>query len=78
MLPVRRLKRSSHMTALMPPKSAACHPRSRIPDRMKVLYVTTLHRSSAWLSDAFATDSAAQVVVKETVGATAGLARIAR
>lgn len=41
---------------------------------MKVLYVTTLHRSSAWLSDAFATDSAAQVVVKETVGATAGLA----
>lgn len=41
---------------------------------MKVLYVTTLHRSSQWLCDALAADSACQVVLKETVGVTAGLA----
>lgn len=48
----------------------------RIPDRMKVLYVTTLHRSSQWLAEAFASDSASSVTLRETVGITAGLAML--
>lgn len=62
------------MTALAPPQPAVRNPRPRIPDRIKVLYVTTLHRSSEWLTEAFASDSASQVMLKETVGVTAGLA----
>jgi hypothetical protein len=62
------------MAALATPQPATRHSRPRIPGRMKVLYVTTLHRGSQWLSDAFASDSASQVVLKETVGVTAGLA----
>ena len=63
------------MTALAP-QPAVRNPRPRIPDRIKVLYVTTLHRSSTWLTEAFASDSASQVVIKETVGVTAGLAML--
>ena len=62
------------MTALATPEPALRHLRPRIPDRLKVLHVTTLHRSSQWLCEAFAADSACQVVLKETVGVTAGLA----
>jgi DNA-binding response OmpR family regulator len=47
-----------------------------IPARMKVLYVTTLHRTGGWLAEAFAADSAAHIVLEETVGITASLARL--
>lgn len=62
------------MAALAPSKPTSCSRSPRIPERLKVLYVTTLHRTGAWLSEAFATDSASQVVLSETVGATAGFA----
>lgn len=62
------------MATLSRSKSSAHDPRPRLPDRIKVLYVTTLHRSSAWLTEAFAADSATHVVLRETVGVTAGLA----
>ena len=64
------------MTVLASPKPATHAPRPRIPDRLKVLYVTTLHRSSSWLVEAFATDSAAKVNVTEKVGVTSGLAAL--
>ncbi|WP_197528622.1 hypothetical protein [Aeoliella mucimassa] len=41
-----------------------------------MLYVTTLHRSSSWLVEAFATDSASRVYVTEVVGVTAGLSAL--
>lgn len=47
--------------------------RPRLPDRLKVLYVTTLHRSGEWLLEAFNSDSATQVTLREGVGVTAGL-----
>jgi DNA-binding response OmpR family regulator len=43
---------------------------------MKVLYVTTLHRTGGWLAEAFTADSATQVSLEEAIGVTAGLARL--
>ena len=48
----------------------------RMPARMKVLYVTTLHRTGGWLTEAFATDSATEIHLEEAVGVTAGLAKL--
>jgi CheY-like chemotaxis protein len=48
----------------------------QMPTRIKVLYVTTLHRTGGWLAEAFRADCAAEVAVVETVGVTAGLARL--
>jgi DNA-binding NarL/FixJ family response regulator len=47
-----------------------------MPARIKVLYVTTLHRTGGWLAEAFAADSATQVALEEAIGVTAGLARL--
>jgi DNA-binding response OmpR family regulator len=47
-----------------------------MPARMKVLYVTTLHRTGGWLAEAFAADSASEVVLREAIGVTAGLAHL--
>jgi hypothetical protein len=43
---------------------------------MKVLYVTTLHRTGGWLAEAFAADCAAEIWLKEAVGVTSGLAHL--
>lgn len=48
----------------------------QMPARIKVLYVTTLHRTGGWLAEAFAADSATQVVLEEAIGITAGLAQL--
>jgi DNA-binding NarL/FixJ family response regulator len=48
----------------------------QMPTRMKVLYVTTLHRTGGWLAEAFGADSATQVLLEEAIGVTAGLARL--
>ena len=47
-----------------------------LPARLKVLYITTLHRTGGWLAEAFATDNATEIRLEESVGATAGLARL--
>jgi DNA-binding NarL/FixJ family response regulator len=47
-----------------------------LPSRMKVLYVTTLHRTGGWLAEAFAADSATQIALEEAIGVTAGLAQL--
>jgi hypothetical protein len=47
-----------------------------LPLRIKVLYITTLHRGGAWLAEAFAADGAAHVLLDEVVGVTAGLGRL--
>jgi DNA-binding response OmpR family regulator len=43
---------------------------------MKVLYITTLHRTGGWLAEAFAADCAAEMWLKEAIGVTAGLAQL--
>jgi hypothetical protein len=43
---------------------------------MKVLYVTTLHRTGGWLAEAFRSDCASEVLLVETVGVTAGLSHL--
>ena len=48
----------------------------QMPTRIKVLYVTTLHRTGGWLAEAFAADSATEIWLKEAVGVTAGLANL--
>jgi CheY-like chemotaxis protein len=64
----------------MPSHSAPPAPRhdpaAGLPLRIKVLYITTLHRNGAWLAEAFAADGAAHVLFDEVVGVTAGLARL--
>lgn len=47
-----------------------------MPARIKVLYVTTLHRTGGWLAEAFRADSATEVLLVETVGVTAGLSQL--
>ena len=41
---------------------------------MRVLYITTYHRTGGWLAEAFAADSAVEVLLEESIGVTAGLA----
>ena len=47
-----------------------------MPSRIKVLYVTTLHRTGGWLAEAFRADSATEVLLVETVGVTAGMSHL--
>jgi DNA-binding response OmpR family regulator len=61
---------TSEITAIAPCVSA------RLPQRMRILYVTTLQRTGRWLADALAGDSAAEVELVEALGVTAALARL--
>jgi len=47
-----------------------------MPSRIKVLHITTLQRTGGWLAQAFAADCAAEVLLKEVVGVTAGLSHL--
>jgi DNA-binding response OmpR family regulator len=47
-----------------------------LPRRMRVLFITTSHRTGAWLAEAFAADSASEVILDESIGAAAGMARL--
>jgi len=66
------------MTHTATPSPTAYAPKiwGQMPARIKVLYVTTLHRTGGWLAEAFAADSATQVALEEAIGVTAGLARL--
>ncbi|MEX2316686.1 MAG: hypothetical protein WD669_06015 [Pirellulales bacterium] len=62
--------------------AAASQPRyapkiwGQMPARIKVLYITTLHRTGGWLAEAFGADSATEILLEEAIGVTAGLARL--
>lgn len=47
-----------------------------LPPRMRVLYISGASRTGSWLAEAFAADSACEVVLEEAVGVAAGLARL--
>ena len=47
-----------------------------MPGRLKVLYIATRDRSGAWLAEALAADSAAEILLEEACGQAAGMARL--
>lgn len=47
-----------------------------LPPRMRVLYITNRQRTGGWLAEAFAGDSASEVLLEEVIGTAAGLARL--
>jgi DNA-binding response OmpR family regulator len=47
-----------------------------LPTCLKVLVISTPQRNVGWLAEAFAADSATQVVLTEVIGITAGLTRL--
>lgn len=59
-----------------PSSSAALSPWSGLPSRLRVLYVTSFHRTGGWLAEAFAADSAVEVQLEEANGTNAGLAHL--
>ncbi len=44
--------------------------------RLKVLYISTVSRAGAWLAEAFAADSAAEILLEEVTGQAAGVERL--
>lgn len=46
------------------------------PPKMRVLYIATQQRTGGWLAEAFAADSATEILLAEVVGTAAGLARL--
>jgi DNA-binding NarL/FixJ family response regulator len=51
-------------------------PIGTLPARMRLLFITTPHRTGGWLAEAFASDSASDVVLEESVGLAHGLSRL--
>jgi DNA-binding NarL/FixJ family response regulator len=47
-----------------------------MPGRLKVLYIATASRTGAWLAEAFAADSAAEILLEEAAGQTGGMERL--
>jgi hypothetical protein len=43
---------------------------------MKVLFVTTLHRTGGWLAEAFASDCATEIYLQEAIGVTTALSQL--
>jgi DNA-binding NarL/FixJ family response regulator len=58
------------------PKAKPLLPRGTMPARMRAIYIRTRDRTGAWLAEALETDSASDVDLEESVGVTAGLARL--
>lgn len=47
-----------------------------MPPRMKVLYITGRQRTGGWLAEAFANDSASEILLEEAIGSVAGLGKL--
>ena len=47
-----------------------------MPGRLKVLYIAAPSRTGAWLAEAFAADSAAEILLEEAAGQAAGMERL--
>ncbi|HLA85231.1 MAG TPA: response regulator [Thermoguttaceae bacterium] len=65
------------ITNLKGPAVATVRPHALdLPARMRVLYISTTHRTGGWLAEALAIDSATTVDLEEAAGSAAGLARL--
>jgi hypothetical protein len=67
---------TAHPTTDFQPRRYSPKIWGHLPPRMKVLYVTTLHRTGGWLAEAFANDSACDIRLEEAIGVTAGLTQL--
>lgn len=47
-----------------------------LPSRLRVLYISGAQRTGSWLAEAFASDSASEVLLEEAAGAAAGVTRL--
>ena len=64
-------------TALKDAKKALpTTPWGSLPPRMRVLFIASYHRMGGWLAEAFAADSASEVLLEEAVGMADGLTRL--
>lgn len=59
-----------------PTKPISAAPWGSLPARMRVLYITSEHRTGSWLAEVLATDSGSQVTLEEAQGVAAGMARL--
>ena len=59
-----------------PEKKLPATPWGYLPPRMRVLFITGHQRTGGWLAEAFAADSASDVLLVESVGIAAGLAML--
>jgi CheY-like chemotaxis protein len=48
----------------------------QMPPALRVLYITTRSRTGGWLAEAFAADSASEILLAQVLGSSAGLARL--
>jgi len=51
-------------------------PCGSLPVRLRVLYISSVQRTGSWLAEAFASDSASEVLLEEAAGAAAGVTRL--
>ena len=58
------------------PKKLPATPWGHLPPRMRILFITGQQRTGGWLAEAFASDSASDVQLDETVGIADGLAML--
>ena len=54
----------------------SANPWQRLPPCMRVLHILSREQTAGWLAEAFAADSASNVLVEEVVGTADGLARL--
>ena len=54
----------------------SANPWQRLPPCMRVLHIFSQEQNGGWLAEAFAADSASNVLVEEAVGTVAGLTRL--
>jgi CheY-like chemotaxis protein len=64
------------LKAKKPRNQAASVPWGMIPPTLRVLYITSRQRHGGWLAEAFAADSASEILLDQVVGSAAGLARL--
>jgi DNA-binding response OmpR family regulator len=51
-------------------------PWGMIPPTLRVLYITSRQRTGGWLAEAFAADSASEILLEQVIGSAAGLSRL--
>lgn len=64
------------VTTKKPTKDVAGEMWRGLPPTMRVLFITSRQRTGGWLAEAFAADSASEVLLEEATGTAAGLARL--
>lgn len=72
MNPTAQAKRlAARQQGSLPPSPWGC-----LPTRLRVLFITTTHRTGSWLAEALASDSACDVRLDEAIGQAEGVGRL--